>query len=120
MAEKIYWSVRETADKLGVTIPTLRFWVGEFEGYVKPQQSPVSNRIRYTAEDIRNLQHIRHLLKERGMTIEGARASMDKGGDVSDNRLQAISRLRGVHERLATMKRELDEIFKNLPRESPQ
>lgn len=48
----------------------LRYWEEHFP-QLKPQRSSKGNR-RYTAKDIEVLKTIYHLVKERGMRIEGA------------------------------------------------
>lgn len=69
--EKLYYSIGEVSEMLGVPVSTVRFWENEFE-ILKPFKNKKGNRL-FTPEDIRNLKIIHRLLKEQGMTIAGAR-----------------------------------------------
>jgi DNA-binding transcriptional MerR regulator len=72
--EKLYFSIGEASRLCGVKPYVLRYWEQEF-----PQISPSKrryNRRYYQREDILLLRQIRHLLYEKGFTIEGARAEL--------------------------------------------
>ena len=71
---KLYYSIAEVADMFGVNASLLRFWEKEF-----PQISPrtTGRGIRqYRKEDVETIGLIYHLVKERGMTLPGARQRM--------------------------------------------
>ena len=68
---KIYYSISEVAQMFNVNESTLRFWEKEF-----PQLNPkkAGRGVRqYKAEDIEVVKLIHYLVKERGMTLPGAR-----------------------------------------------
>ena len=69
--EKLYWSIGEVAGQLQVNTSVLRYWEKEF-GVLRPRRDSKGDR-SYTRDDIRKLQMIRYLLKDRGFTIQGAR-----------------------------------------------
>ena len=94
---KLYYSISEVAQMFDVNESLLRFWEKEF-----PQLSPKkgSRGVRqYRKEDIETVKLIYHLVKERGMTLPGARQRMK---DNKENSLKAI------REELLSMKRALD------------
>ena len=105
---KLYYSIKEVAKELAVTETTLRYWETVF-----PQVSPYkgANGVRrYTKEDIKTLRTIYHLVKERGLTLSGAKKQFKTGGpkDVAATNSEVIDRLKTVREELLGIKSELD------------
>ena len=74
--ERMYWSIGEVADELGVNTSVLRYWEKEF-GTLRPKRTNKGDRL-YTKDDIATIRGIQHLLKERGFTIEGAKGQLRK------------------------------------------
>ena len=68
---KLYYSVSEVAQMLGVSESLLRFWEKEFP-QITPKKAGRGIR-QYRKEDIDTLKLIYHLVKEQGMTLQGAR-----------------------------------------------
>ena len=52
----------------------IRFWEKEFD-VIQPKKNAKGNR-KFTKEDIKNLELIYHLVKERGFTLEGAKTHL--------------------------------------------
>ncbi len=105
---KLYYSIKEVAKELSVTETTLRYWETVF-----PQVSPYkgANGVRrYTKEDIKTLRTIYHLVKERGLTLSGAKKQFKSGGpkDTAETNSEVIDRLKAVREELLGIKSELD------------
>ena len=73
---KVYYSIKEVAEMLGVRNSVLRFWEKEFKE-VKPKRSKGGRRF-YKEGDIALLKKIKKLLYEEGLTIKGAKASLQK------------------------------------------
>jgi DNA-binding transcriptional MerR regulator len=74
---KMYYSIKEVAELLSVTEPTLRYWETVFP-QVKPYKGANGAR-RYTNDDIKTLRTIYYLVKERGLTLEGAKKQLKHG-----------------------------------------
>lgn len=79
----------------------LRYWEEQFPT-LKPRRNKKGNR-HYTPEDIETLKSIYHLVKERGMRIEGARKALReerKAGKVADHAelLERLQRIRALLE----------------------
>jgi DNA-binding transcriptional MerR regulator len=71
LGTKVYYSIREVAEIVGVKPYILRFWEGEF-----PQLHPRTSkggRRQYQLDDIKLLLMIKRLLYQEGYTIAGAR-----------------------------------------------
>lgn len=100
-AEKRYFSIGEVAKGFDVNTSLLRFWEKSFPN-LNPQKK--ANGIRkYTHDDIAVIQLIHHLVKEKGMTIEGAKSQMQriqKGGDAGMDFLQKLQKIKAELEAL--------------------
>lgn len=103
---KIYYSIGEVAQMFGITESTLRFWEKEF-----PQLTPKKagrNVRQYRKEDIETVKLIYHLVKERGMTLPGARQRMKDNREDTLRRFELVERLKAIREELMNMKLALD------------
>ena len=106
---KMYYSISEVAGMLGLEAYVLRFWEREFP-HLRPRKNRAGNRI-YQQKDIEQLMQIKHLLYEKGFTIEGARNYL-KNGAKDD---QDSSKSEMAISLLGEIKKELDDILKLLP-----
>ena len=73
-SEKRYFSISEAAALLNVNASQLRFWETEFPD-LQIRKDRSGARL-YTKENLAVLRTIQYLLKEKGFTIEGARAQL--------------------------------------------
>lgn len=71
---KLFYRIGEVATIVGVAPHVLRYWESEFPS-VKPNKSNHGQRV-YTKRDVHQLLFIKHLLKEQGLTIAGARKQL--------------------------------------------
>lgn len=104
MENKLYYSIGEAAEAIGVAPSVLRFWEGEF-----PQLHPVKNRKgnrSYTAADLELLRRIHFLTRDCGYTLEGAREQLRRRSAV-DPREQAVRDLTQVRQFLVDLKDQL-------------
>lgn len=103
---KIYYSISEVAAMFGVNESLLRFWEKEF-----PQLNPkkAGRGVRqYRKEDIDVVKLIYHLVKERGMTLPGARQRMENNQDSTLRNFELVERLRAIRAELVGMRDALD------------
>jgi len=70
-AEKTYYSISETAERLNVRPHVLRYWETQFP-LLKPRKGRSGSRM-YRAQDLELLGRIKSLLYDKGFTIKGAR-----------------------------------------------
>jgi len=105
---KLFYSISEVASIIGVSEVTLRFWEKEFPS-IKPQKAGRNIR-QYSKEDIEEIRKVHHLLKEKGMTIEGARQTLTQAGKGQDVKLEAIQRLKLIRDELLEISKELSEM----------
>lgn len=97
--EKLYYTIGEVSQELDVNASLVRFWAGKFPEFIKPARNKKGNRL-FTARDMANLKVIYYLVKERGMTLEGAAKRMKDNITGEDKRVEVISRLTAIKEKL--------------------
>ena len=105
---KLYYSIGEVAQMLGVSETLLRFWEKKF-----PQLNPkrAGRDIRqYRQEDVETAKMIYHLVKERGMTLDGAQRRLRNNGESAKRNYEGVDRLKAIREELVSMRKELDYI----------
>lgn len=105
---KLYYSIKEVADMFGVTESLLRYWEKEFP-FITPKKTGGKVR-QYRKEDIENVRLVYHLVKEKGMTLAGAKQRLKKNKEETVSRAEIIERLKKVKEELVRMRKELDYI----------
>ena len=105
---KMYYSISEVAEMVGVVPYVLRFWEKEFP-HVKPRKNRAGNRT-YQAKDIQRITQIKRLLYEEGYTIDGARQFLKKEGKQAAD--PSIERTR---ELLHQIRLEVEDLLKLFP-----
>ena len=106
--EKLDYTIGEVSEMLDVNAATVRFWAGKFPDFIKPARNKKGNRL-FTAKDMANFKVIYYLVKERGMTLEGAARRMKDNITGDDRRVEVISRLSAIKEKLVAISKELDK-----------
>ena len=104
---KIYYSISEVAQMLGVTESLLRYWEDEFPQQLKPMRAGRGVRLYITA-DSEALKLIYHLVKERGMTLQGARQRLKDNRETTLRNYEAVERLKSIREELVSMRDALN------------
>ena len=103
--DKRYFSIGELAKAFNVNASLIRFWDKEFE-ILKPRKNAKGNRM-FTQEDVKNLQLIYHLVKERGFTLEGAKTHLKEGQKKTLDKFEIINKLESIKAQLLSIKNEL-------------
>lgn len=106
---KLYYSIREVAEKIGVAESTLRFWEKEIPS-LRPKKTATGVR-QYTKEDIELVRLIHHLVKEQGLTVKAARKRLKTSKSQVVNRQDIAERLKGVRNELEEILLKLDELY---------
>ena len=77
----------------------LRFWEKEFD-QIKPKKKQSGIR-KYTPEDVKSIQLVYHLVKEKGLTIDGAKKQlkMQSQDDPKTVLLEKLQKLKADLER---------------------
>lgn len=105
LPEKLYYSMGEIAKAFNVNQSLIRFWDKEFD-ILKPKKNAKGNRM-FTPEDVKNLQLIYHLVKERGFTLEGAKTHLKEGQKKTLDKFEIIKKLENIKIQLTNIKNEL-------------
>ncbi|MBA9072700.1 DNA-binding transcriptional MerR regulator [Flavobacterium gossypii] len=103
--DKRYYSIGELAKAFDVNASLIRFWDKEFD-ILKPKKNAKGNRM-FTPEDVKNLQLIYHLVKERGFTLDGAKTHLKEGQKKTLDKFEIISKLESIKMQLTNIKNEL-------------
>lgn len=99
MAEnKLYYSIGEVAKMFDVNITLIRFWEKEFS-IIKPKKSKGGTR-QFTQKDIDNFKLIYHLVKERGLTLKGAKKKLEDNPEDTIKTHEVVNRLQKIKEEL--------------------
>jgi DNA-binding transcriptional MerR regulator len=105
LQKKLYYSISEVASWFKVNTSLLRYWENEFD-ILQPRKTRKGDRL-FRVEDIKNLQLIYFLLRQRKFSIDGAKNFL------KNNRKEADTQVRLV-ESLTKFKSFLLELKANL------
>lgn len=112
---KLYYSIGEVANMFEVNTSLIRFWEKEFP-QLKPKKNKKGNRL-FTVKDIEKLNSIYFLVKEKGFTLDGAKAQLKNGVDLEDEVIESIQPISkdntSVIQRLEDLKRKLQNLRSN-------
>lgn len=95
--KKLYYSMGEVAEMFDVNRSLIRHWETKFD-CLRPHKNKKGNRM-FTPEDVEKLKQIYHLVKEQGMTLEGANKVMrasSKGLSREADLLEHLQRIRSI------------------------
>jgi DNA-binding transcriptional MerR regulator len=91
LKQKLYYPISEVAKWFKVNTSLLRYWENEFD-ILQPRKTRKGDRL-FRYEDIRNLQLIYFLLRQRKFSIEGARAYLKQNKHQADVQAQLVQSL---------------------------
>lgn len=103
---KLYYSIGEVARMFNVNESLLRYWEKEFP-IISPRKAGGNIR-QYRKEDIENIRLVYHLVKERGMTLQGAKQHLKANKETTVQTTEVIDRLKLIREELVALRRGLD------------
>ena len=103
--EKLFYTIGEVAEMFNVNSSLVRYWEKEFS-ILKPKKNKKGNRL-FTQKDIDNLHIIYHLVKEKGMTLKGAKLKLKENKEDTLNNFEVIKRLKSIKNELLSIKEAL-------------
>ncbi len=103
---KLIYTMGEVAQLLGENASAIRYWSNYFERFVKPQRNAKGNRL-YHPEDIEVLKQVQYLLKNQGLTLEGAKQRLTEDRRSVDKRVKAIDALKEIRKQLVQVRKSL-------------
>lgn len=105
LPEKRYYGIGEVARAFDVNTSLIRFWEKEFD-VIQPKKNAKGNR-KFTPRDVKNLQLIYHLVKERGFTLEGAKTHLREERQKTLSNFEIIQKLERIKAELVKIKDQL-------------
>ena len=90
-----------------VNASLIRYWESKFD-CIKPHKNKKGNRM-FTPSDVENLKLIYHLVKEKGMTLEGANMAMKRRGKSVQRDVSILERLQHIRAMLMEVKESLGD-----------
>lgn len=103
---KMYYSISEVAKMFNVNESLLRYWEKEFP-IIAPRKAGGNVR-QYRKEDIENIRLIYHLVKEKGMTLQGAKQRLKTNKEKTIQTAEIVDRLKQIREELVNLRNSLD------------
>lgn len=113
MIDKLYYSIAEVSECLGVSQPTLRFWEKEF-GSLKPQRTSKGLR-QYSKKDVAFLKKLVYLTRDCGYTLGGAKRVLRQQRQTkTDAAAELAFTLNELKKFLTDMKQSLSSVEKSI------
>ncbi len=78
---KLYYTMGEVSKMFDVNPSLIRFWEKEFDS-IQPKKNKKGNRL-FTSNDLEIFRTIYTLVKEKGFTLQGAKATLQKSSIAS-------------------------------------
>ncbi len=103
--KKLYYSISEVAGWFKVNTSLLRYWENEFD-VLQPRKTRKGDRL-FRVEDIKNLQLIYFLLRQRKFSIEGAKNYLKNNKAQADMHSQLVQSLTKFKSFLLELKANL-------------
>ncbi len=105
--EKLLYSMGEVTEMFDVNASLIRYWESKFD-CIKPHKNKKGNRM-FTPSDVENFKLIYHLVKEKGMTLEGANKAMRKRGNKVRKEISILERLQSIRAMLVEVRESLGD-----------
>ena len=102
---KLFYSIGEVAERYKVNVSLIRYWEKEFD-ILNPKKNKKGNRL-FTEKDIKNLDIIYHLVKERNFTLKGAKKKLRENKNDTINNIEIINKLKEVRQFLVNLRNKL-------------
>jgi len=103
---KLYYTIGEVSEMFDVNTSLVRFWEKEFD-VLKPQKNKKGNRL-FTPEDLDNFKIIHNLVKEQGLTLEGAKRYLKENRKTVKHELKTEkTQFSEIENKLKTIKKRL-------------
>ena len=104
---KLYYSIKEVAQMMGVSESMLRYWEKEFP-HLHPKTVSSTGARQYVDKDIEQIRLIYNLVKVRGFKIAAARKYLKENREGVDRSNDVLDTLISLRDQLVDLKRHLD------------
>jgi DNA-binding transcriptional MerR regulator len=103
--EKIYYTIGEVAGMFNVNTSLIRYWEKEFD-IIRPKKNKKGNRL-FTKKDVENFHLIYHLVKEKGLTLKGAKMKLKENKNEATENFEVIKKLKHIKQALIDIRDHL-------------
>lgn len=103
--QKQYYSIGQVAEMFHVNHSLIRMWSNEFENFIQTRKNKKGDRY-FRPQDVKTLQLIHHLIRQRKFTMEGARDYLKKNKN-ADERFAMMQSLEKIKSFLLEIKATL-------------
>lgn len=104
---KLLYTMGEVTEMFDVNASLIRYWESKFD-CIRPRKNKKGNRL-FTPEDVENLKLIYHLVKEKGMTLEGANRTMKHNRRAVAGDASLLERLQKIRALLVEVRESLKD-----------
>jgi DNA-binding transcriptional MerR regulator len=101
--EKMFYTIGEVAAMLGENTSLVRFWTNRFGDIIRPNKNKKGNRM-FTPNDVENIKLIYYLVREKGLTLDGAHKRIKENKTGEDHTLEVVQALEKVKAELLSIK----------------
>ena len=105
--KKLYYTISEVAGWFKVNTSLLRYWENEFD-ILQPRKTRKGDRL-FRVEDIKNLQLIYFLLRQRKFSIDGAKNYLKNNKQEADTQVRLVESLNKFKSFLLELKANLQQ-----------
>lgn len=105
---KQFYSISEVARIVGVNETALRFWEKEFKE-ISPRRSGRGIRF-YSNDDLDTIKLIHYLVKDKGLTLEGARKRLKENRGKEASAMDVLQRLQDIRRELLAIRNNIELI----------
>ncbi len=120
--EQVY-RIAEVAERVGLPVSTIRFYLREFRFFLKTPRTPGGHR-RFTDETIRQLLYLKYLIHTKGMSLRDVQRRLLRGEDPQTLRQELnllneavealMGQVYGLRKTVQTLQERLDRIEEEL------
>ena len=103
---KAYYRIGEVADILGESVSLVRFWSDSFPKFIRPVRNAKGNRM-FSSSDVDTFKQIHFLVKECGLTLEGAARRMCEDRRPVESKVKALDLLFSIRSQLEEVRKLL-------------
>lgn len=96
--DKLYYTIGEVAEMFNVNVSLIRYWENQFS-ILKPKKNKKGNRL-FTPKDVDNLHLIYYLVKEKKLTLEGAKLKLKENKENTVQNFEIVKRLKNIKKML--------------------
>ena len=103
--QKSYYTIGQVAEMFHVNHSLIRMWANEFDDYLETKKNKKGDRY-FRPQDIKTLEFIHHLLRQRKFTTQGARDFLKKNKN-ADQRFAVVQSMHKIKTFLLEIKASL-------------